>query len=157
LSYHQTWRFALIQTEKVAFQELAVREMVDAGLPVTALVPVGDKESRFAVVHQRYALGLVWHNETLDVEYENEMLSFPLSENDDWLDSTALALSTLFRELRTALSDEGSGASWSSRLGHEKKPKSIAYDRWGNAIDLLTWGNDVLSPEEEESGSTKVG
>ena len=57
-------------------------------------------------------MGLVWHNESLDAEYESEMLSYPLSDHDDWLDATTLALGTLFRELRTAMSEGNSGATW---------------------------------------------
>jgi predicted phage terminase large subunit-like protein len=132
LSYSRAWPVELIQTEEVAFQQLAIREMTEAGLPVTAIKPHTDKEARFAVIHQRYALGMIWHNETLDAEYENEMLSFPLSEHDDWFDATGLALSTLFKELRTALSDEGSGTHWAPKLRYEKKKQIVLYDFHGN-------------------------
>jgi predicted phage terminase large subunit-like protein len=133
LSLNDIWHFGVIQTEQVAFQELAVREMIDAGLPVTTMIPRGDKESRFAVIHQRYAMGLVWHNESLDAEYESEMLSYPLSDHDDWLDATTLALGTLFRELRTAMSEGNSGATWGSGLGHERNRRpAVMYDIHGN-------------------------
>ena len=43
----------------------------------------------------------------LDVEYEHELLSFPVSgDHDDWVDATELALSTLFKEIRRALSED---------------------------------------------------
>ena len=65
LGYNETWQPSVVRTELVNFQELAVREMISAGMRVTTSRPLGDKESRFSVIHQRYALGLVWHNETL--------------------------------------------------------------------------------------------
>jgi phage terminase large subunit-like protein len=120
LGYNETWQPSVVRTELVNFQELAVREMIDAGMRVTTSRPLGDKESRFSVIHQRYALGLVWHNGTLDVEYEQELLSFPVGqEKDDWVDATELALSTLFKEIRRALSDDP-GAMWSG-LPHERQ------------------------------------
>jgi len=144
LSLNDTWRPAVIQTEQVSFQELAVREMIDAGLPVTTMVPRGDKESRFAVIHQRYALGLVWHNEALDSEYESEMLSYPLSEHDDWIDSTTLALGTLFKELRAAMSEYSSGQQWGgSGLGHEKKRGVVLYGHGGSQLVFDEDGEEV--------------
>lgn len=120
LNYNEAWRPVVVRTELVNFQELAVREMISAGLPVTTSRPVGDKETRFAPIHQKYALGLVWHNETLENdEYEQELLSFPVSQKDDWIDATELALSTLFKEIRRALSEDRGGAEWVG-LPHEK-------------------------------------
>ena len=77
----------MIQTENVLFQEVAIREMVDAGLPISAIRPSTDKETRFAPVHLRYSLGRVWHAEGLDPQFLSEILGFPQSKNDDQVDA----------------------------------------------------------------------
>ena len=143
LSYNQTWKPGVIQTEQIAFQELAIREMVDAGLPVTTIHPHTDKEARFSVVHQRYALGLVWHNETLDAEYEGELLSFGADEggHDDWVDATGLALMTLFKEIRGRVSDDASFYNWGSgKLGHEREMPKL--DSQDGSYTQVTTGQD---------------
>ncbi len=143
LAYNQTWKPGVIQTEQVAFQELAIREMIDAGLPVTTIHPHTDKEARFSVIHQRYALGLVWHNENLDAEYEGELLSFGADDggHDDWVDATGLALMTLFRELRGRVSDDSSFYNWGpGKLAHEK-PEPRIYHQDGSFDQIKELGN----------------
>jgi len=143
LSYNQTWKPGVIQTEQVAFQELAIREMVDAGLPVTTIHPHADKEARFSVIHQRYALGLVWHNETLDAEYEGELLSFGADDggHDDWVDATGLALMTLFKEIRGRVSDDSGFYNWGAgQLGHEHEMPRLYHS--DGSYDQITAGEN---------------
>jgi predicted phage terminase large subunit-like protein len=121
LRYNEAWQPHVIQTEQVAFQELAIREMIDAGLPITAIRPSTDKETRFAPVHLRYSLGQIWHAERLDSDFESEVLAFPQAKNDDQVDALVFGLTALDKKLRTAWTEENSGAHWAP-LPHEKKP-----------------------------------
>jgi predicted phage terminase large subunit-like protein len=104
LSYQESWNFAELATEKVAFQELALREMIDAGLPVTAVDASKDKETRFGPIHLRYSLGTIVHARALaGSEFESELCSFPLSAHDDFVDSLVFGLSAVDTRL---------GAGW---------------------------------------------
>jgi predicted phage terminase large subunit-like protein len=122
LSYHQSWNFAELATEKVAFQELALREMIDAGLPVSAVDASKDKETRFGPIHLRYSLGTIWHAQALaGSEFEGELLSFPLSAHDDFVDALVFGLSAVDNRL-------GSGWNGSNfpRWLDADAPKSFA-------------------------------
>ena len=129
LNYFEAWKPHIIKTEQVAFQELAIREMVDAGLPVTAIKPSTDKETRFAPIHLRYSLGEVWHAESLmGSEFEAELLSFPVAgagSHDDQVEACVLALGALDRKIRSGWAT-GDGSAESFRgLPHERARKRI--------------------------------
>jgi predicted phage terminase large subunit-like protein len=119
LRYNETWNPHLIHTENVAFQELAIREMIDAGLPITALKPSADKETRFAPIHLRYSLGQIWHAESLDPEFESELLAFPQAAHDDFVDALVCALSGLDNRLRQGWG-KGSGVQWLNWKSHNE-------------------------------------
>jgi len=134
LRFNEQWHPHVIQTEQVAFQELAIREMIDVGLPVTAIKPSTDKETRFAPIHLRYSLGQVWHAENLDPEFERELLSFPQSQYDDQCDAAVFAVTALDRRMRTACATEiNTGECWGGRLPHEKKRKVRMYFGFGGS------------------------
>ena len=73
------------------------------------------KEERFLPVLTKYALGLIWHADTLDVEFEAELLSFPEASHDDWVDALVYAVSAVDSSLRHGWS-RSSGAQWEKYL-----------------------------------------
>ena len=129
LNYYEAWKPHVIKTEQVAFQELAIREMVDAGLPVTAIKPSTDKETRFAPIHLRYSLGEIWHAESLmGSDFEAELLSFPVggpNAKDDQVDALVLSLGALDRKIRSGWATGDASAESFHGLPHERARKRI--------------------------------
>lgn len=109
--YNQIWRPQIAICEQVAFQELAVRDLEKAGLPLVPLAASKGKEERFLPVLTKYSLGLIWHADTLDLEFEAELLSFPEASHDDWVDALVYAVSAVDSSLRQGWS-RSSGSQW---------------------------------------------
>lgn len=82
------WSPADIAIEVVQYQAAAVEELLrSTDLPVRKIKPDKDKLTRFQRLQPRYQQGLVWHDESLPMYFEEELLSFPVGEHDDLVDS----------------------------------------------------------------------
>ena len=127
--YALGWRPDSILLEEVSFEELSVRELVDAGLPVAPTHPSKDKVARFLPVHSRFAHGQVFCSELLSKEYIDEMVGFPDAPHDDWPDATALAVTAVDRELNEAWRSSAgdTGYHWNVwRWHHPTQAKRVA-------------------------------
>lgn len=83
-----------IGVEKVQYQAAAVEQLLrTTTLPVRAVVPDRDKLMRFQPLQVRYQNNLVYHAEDLIPDWLEELLSFPLGDNDDMVDAVAYAFS----------------------------------------------------------------
>lgn len=86
------WSPATIAVEQVAYQVAAVQTLLrDTTLPVQGVAPKGDKLSRFVGLEARYEHGQVVHAKGLPPEFTDELLSFPVGPNDDFVDAMSLA------------------------------------------------------------------
>jgi hypothetical protein len=158
--YNRIWQPQIAICEQVAFQELACRDLERAGLPLVPLKVSKGKEERFLPVLTKYALGTIWHADTLDPEFEAELLSFPESAHDDWVESLTFAVAGLQKEIRDAWSpDLGSAAHWGRSVLPHEKPKTIGYeynylsgrcDKPFDFDELTGLFKAVLKPESDE-------
>ena len=89
----ERWRAVRIYIEETQFQAAVVQELLrTTRLPVYGVRPDRDKLTRFLPMAARYERGLVKHHPRLkDGEFESELLSFPVGENDDMVDAVGYA------------------------------------------------------------------
>ena len=127
--YNRAWVPQIAVCEQVAFQELAVRDLVRAGLPLIGLKVSKGKEERFLPVLTKYALRMIWHSDTLDSEFEAELLSFPESAHDDQTDSLVYAVGGLDREIRSAWSGGNPSVELWRGLAHEKAVPKLYFGK----------------------------
>ena len=125
--YHDAWQPALAFIESVAFGQVAVRDLVKAGLELHALKITKAKELRFLSMQTLYALGMVWHAETLDQECEQEVLSFPEGEHDDFSDALTYGVGGLFRDIRASWNSDETWGWLQNVLPHEQHRKALLY------------------------------
>lgn len=91
-SYATKWNPARINIESVQYQVAVVQELLrKTTLPVKAVKPDKDKVTRFHSVLARYEQLLVTHVRGLDGNFEKELLSFPESDHDDFVDALTYA------------------------------------------------------------------
>ncbi len=83
---------AEIAVEATQYQAAVVEQLLrTTTLPVRPVRPDKDKLTRFQPMQVRYQQGLIWHAEDLAPWFEEELLTFPLGENDDGVDAAAHA------------------------------------------------------------------
>ena len=103
ISMYMEYTPNLIAIEVVQAQQSTVQELQrTTRLPIKAFRPsgMGDKLERFYPFVARYEQGLVYHHPNLMLEFEEELLSFPVSKlHDDMVD----AMSTAFYSLPSIL------------------------------------------------------
>jgi predicted phage terminase large subunit-like protein len=127
--YNRIWKPQICVCENVAFQELGCRDLIKVGLPLTGLKVSKGKEERFLPVLTRYAIGEILHSDTLDNEFEAELLSFPEAPHDDYVDALTYGVGGLVREIRDAWNtDQTSGRNWGNQLAHEKPEPRLYHD-----------------------------
>lgn len=86
------WKPSLIAVENVQYQAAMVQELHrTTTLPVTPVRPERDKITRFLPVEARYEQGLVSHCSGVSRDFVAELLSFPDSEHDDFIDAFSYA------------------------------------------------------------------
>lgn len=86
----------LIAIEQVQYQAAVVQELLrTTNLPVKGFIPEKDKLTRFQPVQARYEQGLIYHANGLVPDFENELLTFPVTDHDDMVDALALAVHAL--------------------------------------------------------------
>lgn len=96
----ERWQPMVINVEQVQFQAAVIQELLrTTNLPVKGVRPDRDKTTRFLPLQARYEQGLVWHSPSLQPEFSDELLSFPIGQHDDFVDAAAYA----FMESQTPL------------------------------------------------------
>lgn len=82
-----------INVEKVGYQAGAIQELLrTTSLPIKPYLPKGDKLQRFLPVEGQLENGYVYFAPGLDRAFEDELLSFPNSKNDDQIDALVMSL-----------------------------------------------------------------
>jgi predicted phage terminase large subunit-like protein len=82
------WPEIVIGIENVNYQAALVQEVSrEVGYAVYGIPSTKDKIARFAPLEAKYELKQVYHVEGLPLSFENELLSFPEGENDDYEDA----------------------------------------------------------------------
>lgn len=90
------WKPSIIAIEQVQYQAAVVQELTRlTKLPIRGVRPDRDKLSRFQPLMSRYEQGLVYHSDTLQRDFEDELASFPSGKNDDMVDAASLAFQSL--------------------------------------------------------------
>lgn len=124
------WKPHTIAIEANAFQAAVVQELLrKTDLPVKPVIVDRDKLVRFAPLQARYEQGLVYHASGLPAEFTRELLSFPESEHDDYVDAHAHAAAAL-----------GVGGSWEFKRAAgavtvERKSTGAGWGSAGNRIN----------------------
>jgi predicted phage terminase large subunit-like protein len=136
--YNRAWCPHLAVCEQVSFQELGVRDLIKAGLPLIGLKVSKGKEERFLPVLTKYALRMIWHSASLDSELEAELLSFPESSHDDFVDALVYGVGGLDSEIRSAWAGGNPSAELWRGLPHEHVARP-EYDKWGNLWEGDIW------------------
>lgn len=96
------WSPDVVAIETVQYQAAVVQELLrTTTLPVRGVRPDRDKLTRFQPLEARYEQGLVWHATGLPVDFERELLSFPVGGHDDQVDALAYAYAALTETPRT--------------------------------------------------------
>jgi predicted phage terminase large subunit-like protein len=89
----QKWNAKSVAVESVQYQAAMVQELVRKfTLPISAIKVSKDKVSRFTVVEGKAEHGYLYLRKGLDLGFENEILSFPESEHDDYSDALVHAV-----------------------------------------------------------------
>jgi predicted phage terminase large subunit-like protein len=82
------WPEIVIGIENVGYQDALVQEVSrEVGYAVYGIPSTKDKIARFASLEAKYEKLQVWHVEGLSLSFENELLSFPEGEHDDYEDA----------------------------------------------------------------------
>ena len=105
LSQYDKFMPDIVLIEDKASGQSLIQEIKQTSIPVAAIEPDGDKETRMNVVSILFETGKVWlpYNASWLIDYEAELFSFPLGKHDDQCDSTSQALSWM-RERNRAFS-----------------------------------------------------
>ncbi|MES4793345.1 MAG: hypothetical protein C4321_10555 [Chloroflexota bacterium] len=83
----------VVAIEEVQSQAWVVQELKRiTSLPVKGVKPIKDKVRRFEPIAGRYEQGLIYHLDSLPPEFENEVLAFPESLHDDFVDALSYAI-----------------------------------------------------------------
>jgi predicted phage terminase large subunit-like protein len=92
----EKWRPSVIAIEQVQYQAAVVQELLrTTTLPVMGVRPDKDKLTRFLPLLARYEQGLVTHAPSLPAWFEEELLTFPMGQNDDSVDAASYAFDAL--------------------------------------------------------------
>lgn len=87
----QEWRPSIVNIESVQYQASVVQELLrQTHLPIRAVTPERDKQTRFMPLAARYEQGLVYHVGEHHA-LEEELLAFPVGNHDDMVDSLVYA------------------------------------------------------------------
>jgi predicted phage terminase large subunit-like protein len=91
---YEQFKPCTVHIEQVAYQLALVQEAMRAGLPVRPCHVDKDKVSRAMQAARRMATGYVYLKEGASwmPEFEAELLSFPLAEHDDMVDTLSMAV-----------------------------------------------------------------
>jgi predicted phage terminase large subunit-like protein len=99
ISMYLEYKPNIVSIESVQAQQSTIQELQrKTRLPIRAFRPsgMGDKLERFYPFVARYEQGLVHHNPNLISEFEDELLSFPVSKlHDDMVDAVSTAFYSL--------------------------------------------------------------
>jgi predicted phage terminase large subunit-like protein len=84
---------AYILIENVAYQLALIQQLLQQGIPARAYKPVKDKVSRASTAAVFYEAGRVYHPKGRSwlVEWEDELLMFPMGTHDDQVDTVSMA------------------------------------------------------------------
>ncbi len=115
---HARWRLQHLSIEKVGLQLAIVQEAIRAGLPARGITAPGDKVQRAISATARCQAGRVYLPADAPWlhDLETEMLSFPVGEHDDFVDTLAYAaieLSSVDMEPAIAPAGIGRESPWS--------------------------------------------
>lgn len=95
VSMAQKWNAKRVSVESVQYQAAMVQELVrTTNLPVNAVKVTKDKLTRFTVAEGKYEHGYIEHLRGLNPDFENELLSFPNAEHDDYCDALVHAINS---------------------------------------------------------------
>ena len=88
-AHYRAWKPALVGAESVAYQQTFVQYAADAGLPIVAVTPDKDKQSRALALAARYEAGKVFHPVSAPwlATFEAELVTFWSGEHDDQVDA----------------------------------------------------------------------
>lgn len=86
------WQPKQIAIEQVQYQAAVVQELLrKTALPVHGVRPDKDKITRFQPLEARYQQGLIYHAHGLPRDFEQELLTFPVGQHDDYVDALGYA------------------------------------------------------------------
>jgi len=91
--YHPNY----IEIENVAYQLALIQQLLRQGLPIREYKPVKDKVSRASTASVFYEAGRIYHRRSAHFlpAWEDELLTFPLGEHDDQVDTVSMACDAL--------------------------------------------------------------
>ncbi len=90
--YHK-WQPKQILIEQVQYQTALIQELVRTyHLPARGIVPKKDKVTRALPMLAKLEQGLIKFYKHLDREFENEVISFPDSKHDDFVDALVYSI-----------------------------------------------------------------
>jgi predicted phage terminase large subunit-like protein len=97
-NYYIKYKPMFISIESTAYQLTFVQILKKEGLPVRGFTAKGDKKGRAMTAATHYQQGRIFHpaNAPWLEDFENELLFFPQSENDDQVDVMSMASIELF-------------------------------------------------------------
>lgn len=90
--FAKRWNPGAIAVESVQYQAVLAQELMrTTTLPIVPVAPSRDKLVRFQPMVGRYGHGFVRHLASLPAEFEDELLSFPAGDHDDFVDALGYA------------------------------------------------------------------
>ena len=94
LSHYKKYKPDAVLIEDKASGQSLIQEFKTTTVPVIAVEPDNDKQTRLNAVSSLFEAGKVWLPYSSDwlIDYESELFSFPLGKHDDQCDSTSQAL-----------------------------------------------------------------
>lgn len=88
INYANKWKPISIRVEAVAYQNAMIQELRRlSNYQIRAVTPNKDKVSRFMAYVGKFEQGLVYLRNDFPLYFEQELLSFPESKNDDLIDA----------------------------------------------------------------------
>lgn len=139
--YAQYQPHAVLIEDKASGQSL-IQELRQTRIPVVAIKPDGDKETRLNAVSIEFESGKVFLPEAAGwlINYEAELLSFPKGRHDDQVDSTSQALSWMRSKTGAAIDYASSGLrSTHQVLDDERKIKEDGFGSVTGGNDFRGW------------------